>query len=691
MAQYEVEGPDGSRYLVEGPDGPGTLETAGASTKRFGANVVAGFGKMASEAPRVASWFAAPWESPTANASRRSLTDAADFGKDFFERFGKEHGSGPGFSQSIGESIGGGMAAGGLTPSAVAAAAGSGAGSEASARMFGDNFLTRLIGGLAGGGVTAGALGAAARRTPNAEALAREALQGITPKQLDEAGAFQAAQRANGINIDLAQALEAVGAPASNITTIRNFLANKPQGDKVQTTLREQPGQLSLEAGQAVARMPGTNYGFNQAANNLQEAATKAVNQVKGQRSAAVKPLYAAAGVMAPGQVKEIEDLVRSIASQPGTTDDVTRAAGVFLDKLRGGQNQLMEKVSEARAAVAGAGDAKSRLAAQKALEEANAALEAARNKPIMAADLDTWIGEMSGPFKGTPLSPVDPRAAGQMKGLAGAVNKKFQELSPEVRRAEEKFAELSETLVNPVKQSATGQIATPRGYKPDIQATMAKFNELLARGSDANAKVSDIATLGTQLAKVDKDAFADALKTFVSGKIRSAMEPGATGQTAANNPDMATRIAKSLWGSELQAQGLRDALAVAAKAQGMNPDDAVRGLNNLMQLTRAMQSRPSSVGGLMPEDIFRMGGRNVGADSLRVFGFLPFERAARRLEDTVMGKTLTQFDTILTSKDGIKMLSDLGRESVLSRKIPVLLGQFGAQATTNPAGIMPE
>lgn len=72
------------------------------------------------------------------------------------------------------------------------------------------------------------------------------------------------------------------------------------------------------------------------------------------------------------------------------------------------------------------------------------------------------------------------------------------------------------------------------------------------------------------------------------------------------------------------------------------------------------------------------MGGQSYGADALRVFGFLPFERAARRLEDAVLGKTLAQLDEILTSPDGAKMLAELGKTPVMSKKVYSVLGTYG-------------
>lgn len=703
MAQYVVEGPDGRQYVIEGPDGlqeggpsrsapplpPTALDGARDTASQIGSSVAAGAGQAASLYPLAASvMHPGPRMRPEAiKTFQQDMKERSGRLYDASKQLGEEGGLPAGYGRTIAESVGGGLAFGGVTPGALVSSAASGAGSELSANLFGDNFLSRLVGGLAGGfGVAA--TGARVRNTKD---LSKQAIEGIDDATLQKAQEFQATQAAKNIQVDLAQALEAVGVPEGTLASIRNFLANNPNGRNVQSVQRTQPGQLSMEADQFAARLPGNNKGQAQSANDLQEAATAAINAVKGERSSRVKSMYGAAGVLTPTQVKDLDQLAATFANQVGTTDDVKRAVAVFQRKLRGETDEMLASVEEARKALSAATDPKSRMAAQTALSKAKGELDAAQNQPLRAGDVDTFIGEMAGPFKGTPLSPADPKAAGQMRGLAKAINERFQTYSPEIRAAEREFARLSETLVNPVKQSVVGQVAKPRGYQADVQAQMNQFDTIMARGTDVNAKVSDIRTLGEQLAKKDPNAFADALKSYVSRQIKAAMEPGATAALASNNSDMAANIAKNLWGNELKAQGLRDAVSIAAKTQGQNPAEAVRGLNNFMQLVKAMESRAPSVGGMRPEDIAQTGGRNLLSTGLRAFGIAPLATPANRSFEFVLNSTLSQFDTILTSPEGAKLLAALGRESVMSKRIPFLLGQFGAQAATNPVGVIPE
>lgn len=661
---------------------------------QIGSSVAAGAGQAASLYPLVVSGMnPGPRMRPEAiRTFQQDMKERSGRLYDASKRLGEEGGLPEGYGRTIAESVGGGLAFGGVTPGALVGSVASGAGSELSANLFGDNFLTRLLGGLAGGfGVAA--TGARVRNTKD---LARQAVQGIDDATLEKARAFQAAQADNNIQIDLAQALEAVGVPAGTLTSVRNFLATNPNGLKVQDTLHRQPGQLSMEGDQFAARLPGTNVGQAQSANDLQEAATKAIAAVKNERSNRVRDLYKRATDITPTQRDDLVKTIDSyVASIDGPHDELKAAAADLKRRLLRGDEALEKAVTVARQGLNQSDNARDRVLAQQGLSRANQELEALRNSPMKAAEFDTWLGTLSNKYKGTPQNPVDPKARGQVKGMLGELNKKFQAISPEIKAAETEFARLSEALVNPVKQSMTGQVAKSGGYRADVQAQVNQFDTLMERGSDASAKVSDIRTLGTQLAKVDKNAFSDALKSYVSRQIKAAMDAGGDAATAANNPDMARRIAANLWGEgkkgELKAQGLRDAVAISAQVHGQNSADVVRGLDNFMKLTKAMSSRPANVSGMRPDDIEQVGGRNLASTALRAFGIAPFATPANRSFEFVLNSTLSQFDTILTSPDGAKMLAALGREPVMSKRIPFILGQFGAQAATNPVGIMPE
>ena len=136
-----------------------------------------------------------------------------------------------------------------------------GLGGEAGGQLSGGSMLGRLAGAVAGGGVAGVTAGAASRIRPQSSDLAREALEGIEPSVLKAAQAMQVRAKASGVNMDLAQALEAVGAPASNLATLRNVLANSRHGSATQAVLRNQPKELELLSDVTVGGLPGPQWG----------------------------------------------------------------------------------------------------------------------------------------------------------------------------------------------------------------------------------------------------------------------------------------------------------------------------------------------------------------------------------------------------------------------------------------------
>lgn len=566
--------------------------------------------------------------------------------------------------------------------------AGAGVGSEVGGQLTGDNILGRVAGALAGGGVTGAISSLASRLRPQSADLAREAMEGLDPKMLKAAVEMQARAKASGVNMDLAQAMEAIGAPASNLTTLRNVLANSRHGTDTQAMLRQQPRELEMLADTAVAGLPGPQWGQGAAANAVQEAATKTVNAAKAQRSGEVSGLYAKVGELPEAARKALLTTIDNLMDKPGSTDAFNSAAKELRAKIAGQASTAEDKaVADALTKLASAPRGKAKaLAAQ----EVKVATEAARNvqaKPLMAADVDTAISDATGPFRGTPLSPVDPKSAGQVKNLAGTVNRQLQELSPEIRAAEQRFGQLSEELVNPIKQSVVGRLATQKGALPDVEASTAKLEGIFSKGSDAQVAEAarDIPKMFNELRKVDPDAAPAAAKAFLRGRLDKSFGslPGETIPGAVTSPDAAKKLRDSLFATRAQEQGMKDIAVGMARSYNLPEADMVRGLSHFMQVTKGLASRPDKVGGLNWGDVAKAGGKSSLADVARVYGFMPFERVARKIEDATLAKTFQQFDKILTTKEGADLLLQLSRTPNMSDKAALLIAQFGATAAT--------
>lgn len=584
------------------------------------------------------------------------------------------------------EGLGGAMTTGIPSVMGAISGVGGGLGGEAGKRLGGapGQFIGSLAGGV-GAGVVAGV---ASRARPQSAALAKEALEGFSPQEFEAAQAFMNKAKAARTDIDLAQALQAVTGREGNLTLLRNAVASRRQGDKVNTTLNRQPEQLQREAEMTLAGLPGKLYEKAQAANNLQESASARLKQATTERGNEVRGLYAKAGDIAPDAREELISIIRKEADKPGATEVLKSRAGEMIQKLSGKDAGMEKAVAAARGELEAATTPGARAAAREKLAAANRILSEATSAPLKALDVDTWIGELRGPWQGQPLKVAYPKEQGQIKGLAGTLNKRFQELSPEVAAAEARFQQITQDVINPLKQGPIGRLAQAHGYDPATGAQISKLDGLLREGTEITSPHSAIRTAVRELAKVSDTAADEALKANLNVRIKSALDSPVTEGGPSTNTDMADRLYKGLFKDPRQWQGLKDFIAESSKVKGADPTDVIRGMENLKQITHAMTSRPAAGGGLSGEDIKRLGGSSNTANVVRIASFLPANRAGEMIERATLGKTLSQFDAILTSPEGVKMLMELGRVPVMSKKAQVILGTYGA-SLGNPPGLM--
>lgn len=583
------------------------------------------------------------------------------------------------FIEGVGGAVANPLTAVAPVQSVVSAGTGN-VGGELAARTLGEGPMQRLVGSFVGSLLGGGAVNKIGQASPNTMTLAKESMEGITPEQINAAKSFMEASAAKGVKIDLAQALEATGVPASNITTVRNVLANSKHGNQVQALLRNQPQDLEALADITTSSMPGNVRSADVAANNLQQAASDTIQAAKNSRSSAVKADYAKAGPLSEDARAQMVATARSIMNRPGATDEVKAILGNFVKKISGAaEGAGNAAVEAARAKVAAATTPSARMAAQQELAAANeAAAQAAAPKPLHALDADTAIGEVAGSYKGALLTPTNPKTAGQLKFAAGELNKILTDASAETKAAASKFATISRTVVDPLKQGLTGQFATPRGARPDVAASRTKFAALMEAGEDPNASYSPIQTFAKQLKSTDPEAFPDAVKSYLSQKVGKAFPPHIGGGKL-DAPEAASKLWDSLFSNRSQWNGLRQAAAASAESLGQKPADVVRGLEQFAQITKAVKSRPSSVGGLQRQELFELSGKSYGADALRMFGFLPFEKAARGVENRIMASTFKNFDKLLTTPEGAAKLAELGKAPIMSKRAILIFNSIGA------------
>lgn len=586
------------------------------------------------------------------------------------------------YLSSIAEGVGGGLTGGpaGLLRSAVIGGT-SGLGSEIGAQVSGDEdaFLPRLLGGLAGGGIGAlvsGRLGP----SPRVQELARESLDGITPRQIDEARSFMQAAGLDGVRLDAAQALEGVGASPAGLRVLRDTLANVKEGDQTLKLLRAQPAALQERGATWLATNPGKVYAPEQAANNLSETATDVINAAKQARTDEVRGLYGKVGMLPDGTTQAMSKFLDDFVNKPGVSDTTKAAVAQLQTKLR--VSPSGPTLAQLQAKLAAATKASEKAALRQQIQQLST--QGSKFQPMHAKDADVMISEFLGPFRGTPVNPVTSTVRSETKGIGKGLNELLQKASPEIKEAERRYAQISRDVVDPLKQGQVGGLATRRGYNADTQAPMTKMQMLFSAGRDPATGHSPLLETARKLNKQDPMAFRDAAKTYYSGKISAAFDAD-IGGAKPTNKDAAERIYRDLFANQPQYTGMKDAVTAAAESAGVRPAEALRGLDNFAKIVKAARSQPDQLGGMTKQQIIEMAEKHHGANFVRIFGFLPFERMARNLESATMSKTLREMDKLITTPEGLKILAELSRQPVMSRQALALAATAGGVLSQVP------
>lgn len=583
-------------------------------------------------------------------------------------------------SAAVEGASGGLIAAPKMALQSVITGLGAGLGSELGAQISGDEdaFLPRVLGGLAGGGV-ASLVSGRFGPNPRIQELAREALDGVDQRKLAEAQTFMQAAGREGIYLDAAQALEGVGVSPSGLKVLRDSLANVKEGDATQKLLRAQPGALQERGATWLGGVPGNVYSPEQAANNLSEAATGVINAAKQARSAEVRGMYDKAGQLTPDTSRQMSQFLDDFVNKPGVSDTTKRA-------VRKLQAKLMEApqgptVTQLQAKLAQATKPSEKAALRLQIQQAANAQPTF--KALHAKDADTMISEFLGPFRGTPISPVNPMVRGETKAIGKGLNQLLQDASPELKAAEQRFAQISRDVVDPLKQGQVGGLAGKAGYRADTQASVAKMQALFSAGRDPNTRNSPILQTARTLNKQDPEAFRDAAKTYYSGIISNAFDAGIGTAQRPMNKDAAERIYKGLFANQPQYLAMKDTVTAMAESANVPPAAALRGLDNFAKIVKATRLQPDQIGGMTKQQIIEMAEKHHGANFIRIFGFLPFERMARNLENATMSKTLRELDRLITTPEGLEILAELSKHPVMSRQAAALAATAGGALAT--------
>lgn len=536
---------------------------------------------------------------------------------------------------------------GGVAKSAMLGATG-GLGAEAAGAATSQNPLARIAGALLGSGL-AGA--ATATKTTRAD-LARETLRDAKDADLDHAVATMRGQRQafadrglENAGLNLSQAMP----ESSNVDAMVEKLANSRHGVQTTAQLRAQPKQTSALVEGELLQLPGTQRPWQDLANRAQEAATKLIGREKAEAGDRWGSAYTRESLGAPKQVPP--DVVEAAAAKLLMNAD---EAGFRTTKAMG-LRQLASRLYDPQGNPITDGQTLNEI-----LKDA-----AGRAKPVS-------IGTRG----------LDASASKYLQAQIAETRDAFGAAFEPFKKANAAFRGYTEGVVEPLKKSVVGDIAGRAGAQPDKQAVVGHLTKVFEQGTVPGSARSEILTLQKQLQRTDPEAYTDAAKTWLSGKITQAAAP-------VDNrfpEDFAKKLVQA-FGSETatvteKSKGLQDVLVGMARAKEL-PDDTFLGLPKLMQYIAASARRPSGFSGASAADFDRIAGSTTANALIRgsVFNFL---RPPLILLDNLLRGDAHQFvDKLITTPEGVEVLRTLAKSKPHSRKAQTALASFAATLAT--------
>lgn len=565
------------------------------------------------------------------------------------------------------QGVGGSIGPGGPVKNAIAGAVGS-LGGEVAADVGGEGAATRVGGSLGAQALLATALSKGrAKVNPNADAILKEGLENVSAEDLELAKLSMEEAARRGINLDVTQALKG----DSNLTVVRDVLANSKYGDRISKMLRDQPEEVQRAVEAEFRKLGGKVLNSPQAAANvIQEVSTKYFKRISQKASDAYRSaLKGASDEVSPAKVAELDKALVRLKGRYNTKD-----VGDYIEALRA---RLKDPA--------------------KVPAKGDPTLVNAGGRPLRGGEGDTSTYRTSGEniyknlqeeMGGYKSPTLNDDAA---KKLTRRINKDVEELLDATilpagaanREARNAYRSVMELQYNPAKKGPLGRVAG-KGAALDKESPLAALEGILRKGSDPRAAgVSEIKRTIRTLGAVSKEETVDAVTTIHSKMLNEALslKEGSVDETTAK------RLYETFYANPAKRKGMREVIGEIATLQGKNREQLVSSYDNLMHMVEKAGKRPQTTKGLTAEQVADMAKFTKMASALRLSGLFANVHTAVQLEKRMLGKTLQHIDRILATPEGVDYLVKLTRDRDNPKKMyenALLLGKLVVREEQN-------
>lgn len=569
----------------------------------------------------------------------------------------------------------------------LAVGAVSGAGGEAGANALPTHpEVGRVLGSVAGGVGASGldkiASEVAARVAPTSAArqqIVDLITRNVSPSALESGAAtMRDVAKNNAINLTGAQAIPGTNA----LDELQSILAQHPQGENVQATLRAQPTQVSLLASQLEGSGGGVASSKSDVVRRAQAAADDFLQAIKGRARAAFGKEVAGGTPAAQADVAGLDKQLQNYADQNSEMQGVQQLVGELRSRLRN-PDYVPPGSKEGQSAILDA--------AGKPLQT-TIPPEAQNRYMDDALKIKNSLGEVFSDYSPQSIdksgkAAVDTFHQNNLRDIVGGL---YEQGGGKVAAANKAYSGIMRDEFNPAAAGPVGKVAGKYGLREDVPSPEGPLFGILGKGT-TNPQKSDIRELGRALTRQsgDPQVFPDIVSTYIDHTVKNVSDAGTTGL------DYVGKINNAFFGSEAKRQGLRDMVAASAEGRGLSPEEmqaAVSGIDKYAQIFKMASKVPGKVGGVTASDIQQAAGATPGAEIAAIGSHYMPLRLINIINQGKADQALSFMDKLITTPEGMELLAKMGREKGLSQGWANLMSSgFSTLGIGGAGGVSPD
>lgn len=227
---------------------------------------------------------------------------------------------------------------------------------------------------------------------------------------------------------------------------------------------------------------------------------------------------------------------------------------------------------------------------------------------------------------------------------------------SPNWRAAEQRYAKLSQDVVDPLKAGPVGVVAGKRGVDPAAPSDVGRVVSSIAAPSQ---RAGDIRELYTNLNGVDRQAFPGIVQTHIESELNTAMKAPLSGF----NGNAGAKVNQALRGTPAQQESFDEMMRGVADAHGLPQDQVVQGANRFLDVLERTGRTPGVGSQTQPRSAINAEmGRTVMTDVGHSISSRPLAPLMDRISQRITRGRWDDLARALTAPDSVDQLARMAK-----------------------------